>query len=51
MELYLDLPMEGFDMFNMEALDAIVEHGYRCAREELAKNSWRPESGRRAPVV
>jgi predicted acylesterase/phospholipase RssA len=50
-ELYLDLPMEGFDMFNMEALDDIVEHGYRCAREELAKASWRPESGRRALAV
>lgn len=28
-DLYLDLPMEGFEMFEMEALDRLVEHGYQ----------------------
>ena len=30
-ELYLDLPMDPFDMFDMERLDDIVEFGYRFA--------------------
>ncbi|HEX9941366.1 MAG TPA: cyclic nucleotide-binding and patatin-like phospholipase domain-containing protein [Thermoanaerobaculia bacterium] len=47
-ELYLDLPMDGFDMFAMEALDEIVEFGYRFTREALEKASWKPESARRA---
>jgi predicted acylesterase/phospholipase RssA len=36
-ELFLDLPMEQFDMFDMRALDAAAEFGYRHACEELAK--------------
>ncbi len=43
-ELYLDLPMDGFDMFNMEALDDLVEIGYQFTRETLEKTPWRPES-------
>jgi len=35
-ELYLDLPMEGFEMFDMAALDRLVEHGYEHARRALA---------------
>lgn len=35
-ELYLDLPMEGFEMFDMSALDRLVEHGYEHARRALA---------------
>lgn len=35
-ELYLDLPMDEFDMLNMEALDRIAEFGYGFAREHLA---------------
>ncbi len=46
-ELYLDLPMDGYDMFAMEALDEIVEFGYRFTRETLEKSPWRPESARR----
>jgi NTE family protein len=47
-ELYLDLPMDGYDMFDMDALDDIVEHGYRFARAALETTPWRPESARRA---
>lgn len=36
MELYLDLPMDGFDMFAMEALPRLAEYGYGFAREALA---------------
>jgi predicted acylesterase/phospholipase RssA len=50
-ELYLDLPMEEFDMFAMEALDDIVEHGYRFAAEALQKTPWNPESARRMLLV
>jgi predicted acylesterase/phospholipase RssA/CRP-like cAMP-binding protein len=35
-ELYLDLPMEGFDMFDMEALPRLAEHGYSFACKVLA---------------
>jgi predicted acylesterase/phospholipase RssA/CRP-like cAMP-binding protein len=35
-ELYLDLPMDGFDMFDMELLPVLAEHGYRFTREALA---------------
>jgi len=35
-ELYLDLPMEGFDMFDMESLPRLAEHGYSFARAVLA---------------
>jgi predicted acylesterase/phospholipase RssA len=35
-ELYLDLPMDGFDMFAMEALPHLAEHGYNFTREILA---------------
>jgi len=41
-ELYLDLPMEGFDMFNVEALDEMVDLGYRYTKEQLEKNPWSP---------
>ena len=35
-ELYLDLPMNGYDMFDMEALPVLAEYGYRFTREILA---------------
>jgi predicted acylesterase/phospholipase RssA len=35
-ELYLDLPMDGFDMFDMDALPLLAEFGYDFAREKLA---------------
>ena len=41
-ELYLDLPMEGYDMFDVEPLDEIVDLGYRYTREQLEKNPWNP---------
>jgi NTE family protein/lysophospholipid hydrolase len=37
-ELYLDLPMEGFDMFDMDALPRLVEHGYGFTREKLTED-------------
>lgn len=36
MELYLDLPMDGFAMFAMEALPRLAEYGYSFTRETLA---------------
>jgi predicted acylesterase/phospholipase RssA len=50
-ELYLDLPMDGFDMFAMEAFDDIVEVGYQFARKALEETPWRSESPRRALVL
>jgi predicted acylesterase/phospholipase RssA len=50
-EMFLDLPMDGFDMFNMEALDEIVDLGYRFTRETLEKTPWKPERPRRGLVV
>jgi predicted acylesterase/phospholipase RssA len=35
-ELYLDLPMEGFDMFDLDALDRLADFGYSSALEKLA---------------
>ena len=32
-------------MFNVDAIDEIVELGYRFARETLEKTPWKPESG------
>jgi NTE family protein len=46
-ELYLDLPVEGFDMFAMERLDDLVEFGYRFTRRALEEAPWAPE--REAP--
>ena len=43
-ELYLDLPMSGFDMFDMAALPRLAEHGYQLARQTLADpaaTAWR----------
>ncbi|HEV7671237.1 MAG TPA: patatin-like phospholipase family protein [Thermoanaerobaculia bacterium] len=37
-ELYLDLPMEGYDMFDMDALPALAEFGYRFTRETLERD-------------
>jgi hypothetical protein len=41
-ELYLDLPMETYDMFDVESLDEIVDLGYRYTQEQLAKDPWNP---------
>lgn len=41
-ELYLDLPMDAYDMFDVESLDEIVDLGYRYTQEQLAKNPWNP---------
>jgi len=38
-ELYLDLPTEPFDMFDVDALDALAELGYTFTREKLATTS------------
>lgn len=35
-ELYLDLPMEPFSMFDVERLDELVDYGYRFTRRALA---------------
>ncbi|HEX5714692.1 MAG TPA: patatin-like phospholipase family protein [Thermoanaerobaculia bacterium] len=50
-ELYLDLPMEGYDMFDVESLDQIVDLGYRYTQEQLAKNPWSPAMSGRVVVV
>jgi lysophospholipid hydrolase len=50
-ELYLDLPMDEFDMFNMEALDRIAEFGYGFAREHLAATPRERLLRSPAPVV
>ena len=50
-ELYLDLPMDRFDMFDVEPLDEIVEAGYQYAREQLAEKPWKPETATRVVVV
>lgn len=39
-ELYLDLPMDGYDMFDVERLDDLVELGYRYTKEQLEKTPW-----------
>jgi CRP-like cAMP-binding protein/predicted acylesterase/phospholipase RssA len=36
-DLYLDLPVDGFNMFDVNALERIVEIGYRHARERIAE--------------
>lgn len=36
-ELYIDLPMDRFDLFDVEPLDEIVEVGYRCTLEKLTE--------------
>lgn len=41
-ELYLDLPLDHFDMFDVEPLDEIVEAGYQFARQRLAETPWKP---------
>ena len=50
-ELYLDLPVEGFDMFDVDVLDELVELGYSVAKEKLAETPWQPEGMRRVLVV
>lgn len=48
-ELYLDLPMDGFDMFDVDALPRAVEHGYRFARAQLAELAANAGLGRLRP--
>lgn len=36
-ELYIDLPMDQFDLFNVEPLNEIVEVGYRFTKELLSR--------------
>ena len=40
-ELFLDLPMDGFDMFDMTPLDRIAEFGYEFTRKQLAEDAVR----------
>ena len=50
-ELFLDIPMDGFDMFAMERIDELVEHGYRFTREALEKAPLQLAGGQPAPPV
>ena len=50
-ELFLDIPMDGFDMFAMERLDELVEHGYRFTSDALAKTPLQLGGPPPAPVV
>ena len=36
-ELYIDLPMDQFDLFDVDPLDEIVEVGYQVTRELLSR--------------
>jgi NTE family protein/lysophospholipid hydrolase len=45
-ELYLDLPMDRFDMFAMEALDEIVAFGYEFAQQALRERPFVVGRGR-----
>lgn len=47
-ELYIDLPMDQFDLFNVEPLDEIVEVGYQVTRELLSRTRF-PDSFPSAP--
>ncbi len=44
-ELYLDLPMDGFDLFDMPALPRIAELGYEFTRAQLAEGATRAALG------
>jgi predicted acylesterase/phospholipase RssA len=50
-ELYLDLPMETYDMFDVESLDEIVDLGYRYTKEQLEKSPWSPTMAGRVVVI
>lgn len=50
-ELYLDLPMDAYDMFNVDVLDEIVDFGYRYTKEQLEKNPWNPATVGRVVAV
>ena len=50
-ELYLDLPMDAYDMFNVDVLDEIVDFGYRYTKEQLEKNPWNPATAGRVVAV
>lgn len=50
-ELYLDLPMDAYDMFNVDVLDEIVDFGYRYTKEQLEKNPWNPTTVGRVVAV
>jgi predicted acylesterase/phospholipase RssA len=39
-ELYIDLPMDRFDLFDVEPLDEIVEVGYQFTRELLSRTRF-----------
>jgi predicted acylesterase/phospholipase RssA/CRP-like cAMP-binding protein len=41
-DLYIDLPTEDFDLFNVDALPEIVEVGYQFTRELLTRTPWKP---------
>jgi len=36
-ELYIDLPMDDFDLFNVEPLNEIVEVGYQFTKDLLSR--------------
>jgi len=42
-DLYIDLPTENFDLFNVDPLDEIVEVGYRFTRDLLSRTPF-PET-------
>ncbi|HWM92037.1 MAG TPA: patatin-like phospholipase family protein [Thermoanaerobaculia bacterium] len=50
-DLFLDLPVEGYDMFDVKPLDKLVELGYRHTLEELRKKPWNPKTAGRMVVV
>ncbi|HET9227489.1 MAG TPA: patatin-like phospholipase family protein, partial [Thermoanaerobaculia bacterium] len=47
-ELYIDLPMDGYNMFDVEPLDELVELGYRYTKEQLENLKGFDPGGRRS---
>lgn len=46
-ELYLDLPVDGFDMFDVAPLEELAELGYRHTAEKLRETPWKHSAARR----
>jgi NTE family protein len=46
-DLYLDIPVDHFDLFDVEPLAEIVEVGYQYTREQLCRTPWNPSAALR----
>ncbi len=50
-ELYLDLPMDGFDMFDVAPLEQLADLGYKYTSERLRETPWKHAATRRLVVT